>query len=144
MVSTRRGSGRRHVVERTRGLGRDYRYLVAGSTGRILLSGPRIGRAADHDPDRLRGLVADRPQPVRRRGVERDRRARAELVLVEPDAHAERPARDVAVLAPAVRDERVVGARFGADRIDDVEELDVRVAVRGEPLPADTRSEVDD
>ena len=69
--------------------------------------GARVGRAADDDPDRVHRLAADRPQPVRRRRVEGDRGAGVELVLVEPDAHAERPARDVAVLAAAVRDERV-------------------------------------
>jgi hypothetical protein len=66
------------------------------------------------------------------------------VVLVEPDAHAERAARDVAVLAAAVRDERIRWARLGADRIDDVQELHVRVAVRREPLPSDTRLEIDD
>ena len=81
---------------------------------------PRIGRAADDDPDRLDGLVADRPETVRRRGVEGDRRARPELVLVEADAHAEGAAGDVPVLAAAVRDERIVRAGLGADGIDDV------------------------
>ena len=79
-----------------------------------------IGDAAEHDPDRVHRLVADRPEPVRRRRVERDRGAGPELVLVEADAHSERAALDVAVLAAAVRDERVRRARLGADRIDDV------------------------
>ena len=88
-------------------------------------------------------LVADRPQPVRRRRVEGDRVAGAELELVEADAHTERAARDVAVLPAAVRDERVGGARFGADGILDVEELDIALAVRRQPRPADTGCEVE-
>ena len=74
------------------------------------------------------GSLADRPESVRGGGVEDDRRARAELVLVEADADAQSSARDVAVLTAAVRDQRVVRARLCADRIDDVEKLDIGVA----------------
>src|SRR5438105_6428144 len=54
---------------------------------------PPVALAADDHPDRLGRLVAVRAQAVWRRGVERDRVARAELVLVEANAHAE-PAAD--------------------------------------------------
>ena len=85
----------------------------------------------------MHGLTPDRPEPVRRGGVEGDRRAGAELVLVEADPDSERPARDVAVLAAPVRDERVLRAGLGADRIGDVEELDVGIAV---PSTRDARA----
>src|SRR5436309_1897801 len=71
---------------------------------------PPVALAADDHPDRLGRLVAVRAQAVWRRGVERDRVARAELVLVEADAHAEPAADDVAVLLAAVPHQRVLGA----------------------------------
>src|SRR3954465_15584604 len=81
---------------------------------------------------------------MRRRRVEGDGTARLELVLLETDAHPQRPARDVAVLLAAVRHQRCLRTRFGPDRIRDVQELDVTVAVRSQPLPTDARVEVDD
>src|SRR5438034_8872393 len=88
-------------------------------------------------------LVPDRPEAVRRRGIERDRPACVQLVLVEANTHAERSARDIAVLTAAVRHERILRARLGTHRVRDVEELDVAVAVRREALPPDTGGEVD-
>ncbi len=62
---------------------------------------------------------------------------------LEPDLHAERSARHVAVLPAAVRHQRVLGARRGSDRVHDVQELHVRVALVGEALPAYAGREVD-
>ena len=50
----------------------------------------RVGDAADDDPDRLHGLAADRPQPVRRGGVEDDRRPR-------PSSYSSKPTRTPSV-----------------------------------------------
>jgi len=80
---------------------------------------------------------------VWRGGVERDRPAGAELVLLEADPYPERAADDVAVLLAAVCHQRILGARGGADRVHDVEELDLAVPVRGEPFPAHARGQVD-
>ena len=89
------------------------------------------------------GSPPDRPESVRRGGVEDDRRTGAELVLVEPHADAQPSARDVAVLTAAVGDERVVRAGLCADRIHDLEKLDFGIAARREALPAHSRGEVD-
>ena len=62
---------------------------------------------------------------------------------LEADLHAEHPARDVAVLLAAVCRQRVLRARRGSHRIDDVEELDVAIAVTGQPFPAHPGREVD-
>src|SRR5262249_62059461 len=66
-----------------------------------------------------------------------------ELVALEAGAHDERAARKLAVLLAAVGHKRVLGTGRGADRVDDVEELDLTVAVRRQPLPPDTGGEVD-
>src|ERR1700722_12587890 len=78
------------------------RGLSGGLNARVVL-------AADDDPDAVNRRVPECPQAVRRGGVERDRRPWAELVLIETDPHPEVSADDVAVLAPAVADERVLG-----------------------------------
>src|SRR5213078_1779321 len=98
----------------------------AGRLRRALLAA-RVSLAADDDPDGVHRLVADRPEPVRRGGVERDRPAGLQLVLLEANADAEGATRDVAVLLPAVRHQRVLRAGFGADGIRDVKELDITV-----------------
>src|SRR4029077_19172015 len=95
-------------------------------------------------PAPLPRLLADRPQPVWRRRVECDRAALPELVLLETDLHPHPPPRDVAVLATAVRHERIRRTRLTADGIDDVEDPDVAVGVASEPLPSDAGREVDD
>ena len=69
--------------------------------------------------------------------------ARTELVDLEPDLHAERSARHVAVFPAAVRHQCVLGARRGSDRVHHVQELHVRVALMGETLPAHAGREVD-
>ena len=104
---------------------------------------PGIRLAANDDPDGVDGLVAGGPEPVRRRRVEGDRPTWAELVDLEPDLHSERAARHVPVLSAAVRHQSVLGTRGGSDRIHDVQELHVGVAIVREPLPADTGREVD-
>src|SRR5579862_9179064 len=106
--------------------------------------GARIGLPADDGPDRTNGLVADRAQPVRRGRVEGDRRAGPELVLVEADCDAQPAADHVAVLLAAVPHQRVCRARLAAGLVDDVEELDERVAGRRQPLPVHAGGQIDD
>src|SRR5690349_14435432 len=103
----------------------------------------RVALPADDDPDGLDRLVADNPEAVRRRGIECDRVPRGEVILVEADAHAETACDHVRELATAVRDQRVRRARLAADVVPDPEELDLRIAVRRQPLPGHPGLEVD-
>src|SRR5262249_1105457 len=103
----------------------------------------RFPPCPDNGPDRPGGLVADRPEPVRHRGVEGDRVVLADDVLLEADADAERAAEHVAELPTTVAHERVLAARRRADRIHAVDEVDVVVGQGGEPLPADALLERD-
>src|SRR5581483_5195737 len=84
---------------------------------------PRIALPADDGPDRAHRATADRAQSVRRRRVERDRAARPELVVVEPDRDAEPAADHVSVFLAAVPHERVRRAGLAARLVDDVQEL---------------------
>src|SRR5438874_10226424 len=99
-------------------------YASSTFSGLLFGGRARVALPADDRPDRAHRVVADRAQPVRRRRVERDRRAGAELVLVEANCDAEPPADHVAVLLAAVPHQRVLRARLAARLVDDVEELD--------------------
>ena len=99
--------------------------------------------AAEHEPDRLDRLVADRREPMRDRRVDRDRVARLEDVLVEADADLEPPAQDVAPFVSGVALERVGRARGAADLVGHVEELDARLGQRRQAFPQDARREPD-
>jgi hypothetical protein len=72
----------------------------------------RRGPTTNHTPST--GSVTDVAQAVRRRRVERDRVARADLVRVEADRHLERPSQHEPVLAARVTDEAVALARRAA------------------------------
>src|SRR5262249_9154989 len=116
--------------------------LVADRSAYVVMYAA-VALPPDDDPDRLGGLIADGPQPMRRGGIERDRVARAQVVTLEADLHAEAAAGDVAVPDAAVAHERGLRARLAADVVDDAEELDARVRGGRQPLPRHARGEPD-
>ena len=82
----------------------------------------RVGRTADHDPDRVRrargrSSRAGAARRSRRRSTNRGRARTRRTRRGRPAS-----ARDIAVLAAAVGDERVVRARLRANRIHDAGE----------------------
>src|SRR5262245_13792923 len=85
---------------------------------------PAVALAPDDNPDRVGRLVADRPEPVRRGRVERDRVSGAELVALEADLHSEPAGGHVPVLLASVPHEGVLRARLAPDVVRDLQELD--------------------
>src|SRR5215472_17351855 len=75
-------------------------HAVCARAGPRSLGAARLG--VDDDPDRVHVVAGLVEVFVRRRGIERDRVARAQLIALEADVGLQRAADDQAVLAPVV------------------------------------------
>src|SRR5215470_20158613 len=110
--------------------------------------GPRSLGAArlgvDDDPDRVHVVAGLVEVFVRRRGIERDRVARAQLIAIEADVGLQRAADDQAVLAPVVPQWPPFVGGMAAGGVDHLEEVGHRLGLRSEPLPAHAAGQVDD
>src|SRR5687767_10715914 len=75
--------------------------------------------------------------------IERDGVTGAQLVLLEADLDAQRPAHDVAVLPAVVAHQRLVWRGRAAHLVDGLEEVDPVLLVGDELLPSDAGVQVD-
>src|SRR5918995_5654101 len=111
------------VAERTKAAVLKTAYGATRTWVRIPPLPPRTrsSRSPDHEPDPVHGFVAEVPEPMRRRRVERDRISGSEFVAFEPELDAEASREHEAVLPPGVTHESLVRGGGSADVVDHVE-----------------------
>ena len=105
--------------------------------------GARVAAAVDDRPHRDGRLIADRPEPVRLRRVEGDGVVRVDDVLLNPICTPSVPLTTKPNSLPPCRERASGGTGLGADRIDEVDEVDLLVGAGREPLPANAARERD-